>query len=371
MPRPLRSSCDRCHSQKLKCPKEPGSATCSRCRKAGSHCVFSPAGPAWRRASSNVTYNNDALFQQSPQGDDNLDLHLIWPPLPGASGPSVTNLDYISPALSDPTLDTETTWQDPRSICVRQLSTIAAEIHAVSVELSPIADIHLPKGGDPEELFSQYVIHISHSRCIEQLLTLAQRLIDLYPDLLRLLSGESNPCRIGDCQDPDCLHNCELSNDFADVFKEAAPARSRIDAFLFNLVAACHGKVSDVLDYIADASQFCAKVTAASPDLSQPRLHIPELRVGNFVASAASASSMQATLFAHIASVLVENAKSLRKTVEDASKAIDPPGREMMVVLLQCELLEERSQRQADQFSRIRDGITRCAYMKPISTSPK
>ncbi|KAJ8111777.1 hypothetical protein ONZ43_g5542 [Nemania bipapillata] len=249
---------------------------------------------------------------------------------------------------------------------------MAVEIHAVSVELSPIASIHLPKGSAIEELYSQHVIHVSHARCIEQLFALAQRLIDLYPDLLRLFSGESDSCcmQTGDCKDPDCFHNCDLLGDFADLFMDAASTRSRrIDTFLFNLVMACHGKVLDVLDYIVDITKFCAKVTTASPDLVQPQLHIPELRVGNVLASATSASSMQATLFVHITSVLMESAQSLRKAIQDATKGANPPEKDVMAVLLQCELLEERSQRQAHQFSRIRDGLTRCSSTKPAPTS--
>jgi hypothetical protein len=88
-------------------------------------------------------------------------------------------------------------------------------------------------------------------------------------------------------------------------------------------------------------------------------LHIPELRVGNFVASAASSPSMQATLFAHITSLLKENAKLLRKRLEDASAGDSLPNKGMKMMLLQCELLEERSQLQADQFIRLRDGLTK------------
>jgi hypothetical protein len=38
----LRTACDRCHSQKLRCPKPAGAEVCDRCRKAGRPCVFSP-----------------------------------------------------------------------------------------------------------------------------------------------------------------------------------------------------------------------------------------------------------------------------------------------------------------------------------------
>jgi hypothetical protein len=38
----LRVACDRCHSQKLRCPKAAGADTCDRCSKARTPCVFSP-----------------------------------------------------------------------------------------------------------------------------------------------------------------------------------------------------------------------------------------------------------------------------------------------------------------------------------------
>ena len=38
----LRSACDRCHSQKLRCPKRPAAEVCDRCIKSGAPCIFSP-----------------------------------------------------------------------------------------------------------------------------------------------------------------------------------------------------------------------------------------------------------------------------------------------------------------------------------------
>lgn len=37
-----RSACDRCHSQKLRCPKRQGAVVCDRCVKAGASCIYSP-----------------------------------------------------------------------------------------------------------------------------------------------------------------------------------------------------------------------------------------------------------------------------------------------------------------------------------------
>ncbi|KAF6842707.1 hypothetical protein CMUS01_02835 [Colletotrichum musicola] len=61
---PLRYACDRCHSQKLRCPRSDDSAKpkadvpCSRCRKAGALCVVSVRGRVGRpskAASRNPT----------------------------------------------------------------------------------------------------------------------------------------------------------------------------------------------------------------------------------------------------------------------------------------------------------------------------
>lgn len=44
----IRSACDRCHSQKLKCRKLPSNGQCARCVKAQTACVFSPANRGFR-----------------------------------------------------------------------------------------------------------------------------------------------------------------------------------------------------------------------------------------------------------------------------------------------------------------------------------
>ena len=43
IPQKRRLACDRCHSQKLRCPKTQGAVSCARCSKAGAPCEFSPS----------------------------------------------------------------------------------------------------------------------------------------------------------------------------------------------------------------------------------------------------------------------------------------------------------------------------------------
>lgn len=56
----LRAACDRCHSQKLRCPKPAGAEVCDRCQRAGRPCAFSPfrqkkePGRAHEKASMNT-----------------------------------------------------------------------------------------------------------------------------------------------------------------------------------------------------------------------------------------------------------------------------------------------------------------------------
>lgn len=364
--------------------------TCLRCRKTGADCVFSPAGAAWRRAAANTALRDSTSqghislpqHQQTLLGDDSnlLDISLAWPwpPLLDASIPP-PGLDHLqqsssvplpnsttpstSPrATADNAPETIVAQESPRTTCVRQLSNLAFEVDQVSAELSPMAVIHLARGGNVEELCSKHVIRVPYSRCIEQLFILTQRLIDLYPETLELMLGEDLPHEPEDCPDPECVHNSDIPEELADIFLEAGPRPGKVDVFLFHLLTACHEKVSGVLDRIAMSAKLCAKVCMTSPGLIQPKLHIPELRVGKFVASPTSSSSMQVALFAHVTSVLLENAKVMRKTLEGAltaEAAASPVDKQTQIILVQCELIEERNKLHAEQFMRISDNVTK------------
>ncbi|KAI5865339.1 hypothetical protein GGS23DRAFT_422270 [Durotheca rogersii] len=57
-----RSACDRCRSQKLRCPpREPGATACARCLRLGAECVTSYPRPPGRSSKAN---NPEALSQQ-------------------------------------------------------------------------------------------------------------------------------------------------------------------------------------------------------------------------------------------------------------------------------------------------------------------
>ena len=51
----LRSACDRCHGQKLRCTKSASAIDCDRCLKAKTSCVHSAALRFGRKAASQMT----------------------------------------------------------------------------------------------------------------------------------------------------------------------------------------------------------------------------------------------------------------------------------------------------------------------------
>lgn len=58
----LRSACDRCHSHKLRCPKQPDESSCQRCSRARVTCTFSP----FRQKKGNSTESDASINQHEP-----------------------------------------------------------------------------------------------------------------------------------------------------------------------------------------------------------------------------------------------------------------------------------------------------------------
>ncbi|KAM7197421.1 hypothetical protein V8F20_006566 [Naviculisporaceae sp. PSN 640] len=109
-----RLACDRCHGQKLRCPRQEGQGACQRCLRANATCVFSPRQ---KRTSPSVNKEKQrpqppsALQAQSPlpeQQSDTLDLDLLDPDIFFVSGHtdgSATN-SLTAPEFPDEFRDT-------------------------------------------------------------------------------------------------------------------------------------------------------------------------------------------------------------------------------------------------------------------------
>ncbi|KAK6062786.1 hypothetical protein SCUP515_13034 [Seiridium cupressi] len=358
MPRPLRTSCDRCHSQKLKCPKQMGSATCTRCAKAGALCLFSPAGPSGRRRPlATPTYENDLAF---PSDLGSLDMSLDWTSLdlaePLAISPQ-TQITQITPSQA-----TETQPSDPRAVCVQQLSSLALDIDRAYNLIPSRPNIHVPKDGPAHDLMALWSAKYSQSQCLEQLFTSAQQLVAIYPSTLDIIFQVSE---VEGCHDPDCLHRQELPVLVEDQLRglKGVYEADRLDAFVFNLLMTCHMRIVDVLDLLLVHVRICATVTLATPSLKEPKLDIPELKVGNFVASPESSSSMQAMLLVHIAPLLVDRAKQLSERAAEALKD-GQSTRQTSMLKLQCEVLVEAGESKVLALNKVRDALVKVGYMR-------
>ncbi|KAI0882369.1 uncharacterized protein GGS22DRAFT_50899 [Annulohypoxylon maeteangense] len=333
MPRPLRSSCDRCHSQKLKCPKELGVTTCTRCLKAGTPCVFSPAGLGTRRSMLTPVYLDDDL-------NTSVNAQFDWPSLDfgDALGTLPDTIQDLQPDTTQQARQADAASQDPRSTCIRQLTTLAVDVDLVSRDLSSISRVHAPKNLPIEKYHSRFIENNTRHLCIEQLFTHAQRLIDIYPQALRIIFDKVDNA---ECEDPDCFHAVELPDELAAFFTGLDDDQDKIDVFLFNLLASCHSKVVDAVGLVVHCARTCTQVTLTSPDLTQPDVRIPEVRVGSFVATSASSSTMQTVLLIHIGEVLVDYAQQISQQIATAFEHENSTQTQMLK--LQCKLLEEKS----------------------------
>ncbi|KAI0377612.1 hypothetical protein F5Y04DRAFT_173811 [Hypomontagnella monticulosa] len=356
MPRPLRSSCDRCHSQKLKCPKLVGVATCTRCRKAGTPCVFSPAGLSTRRSMQ-------PPIPSSYMDSDLVAMQLEWPPLDLESA-LVTPPELAQEPPSDvtqqvePAEEIEATSEDLRSFCVRQLTDLAVEVDRACLNLSSLSQIHIPKSRPIGDFHDKFIENVGRNRCVEQLFALAQRLIDVYPQVLKILFDKPG---LSDCQDLNCFHTVQLPGELAVIFSPSDGIQNDVDPFLFNLLVSCHSKVIDVMSAIISCAKTCTQVTVASPDFSEPGVHIPELRIGNFVASNSAASTMQVVLLIHLSSVLVEHTRRLSKRVATLVEH-EKDSRQAQILKLQCELLEEKTTTRVKLLEQVKEVFTKVGF---------
>ncbi|KAI1857565.1 uncharacterized protein JN550_013198 [Neoarthrinium moseri] len=358
MPRPLRTSCDRCHSQKLKCPKQPGIAICTRCAKAGASCVFSAAGPSARRTPLSLGHEDFGLQPQLGGFDVDLD----W-----FSGGSLNSGQPDAPFHSQTILHPDlSSIQDehPRSACVRQLLSLAQDFDHTSASIPSESQLHMDKDAPLPDVVASWAEKYGQRQCLEQLFASGQRLLDLYYNTIRLIFEQPG----GDaCEDGNCLHRQDLPADVEEKLAEALVVDhgkpTPMDPFVFNLLVICHTRFNDILTLLMVHMKTCVRVHFASPTASDPKLHIPALKVGSFVASPESSSSMQAVLLVHIASVLVDRAKQLAEKVQTATKEEKSTTKAQMF-RLQCQALVEEGESNVIALKKVRDVLVHIGWMR-------
>ena len=364
MPGPVRTrlACDRCHSQKLRCPKDPASSACTRCARAGATCTFSPPGRTSQQSGPPVVAPVDETSASSvadvlPEAVDAVGLD--WPFMyDGLSLESL--LGVVTPNPSEPVRseaadegpgrsgDRPNNGSDVRADVgekprpyFHELTKLAAEVGELLTAMPADAVLHLPRDELVQSIVHEMSKLFDHSGLLERTFANLQRLVDLYPDIVKeSLSLGLEPRR--PCEAPDCIHHGPLPAGLAPIAERmnAEGSGPQVDLALANLLLVSHMRVLDVLDAALAHSISCFRLTYASPTLTELDFHTPDMRIGSFVPPKASSAMMQAVLLKHLLSGLGRRLRQFR----DALSSI-PGGqsdKRIQCLVIQVELLQER-----------------------------
>lgn len=192
---------------------------------------------------------------------------------------------------------------------------------------------------------------------LDSLLHHAQDLASLYPEATSASINKRATAHEADaiCTVPDCIHQ-----DRASLHTTPLP---KLDHALLNLVMACHIRLLDIMDTLAEHGRMCAFMVATLPQDYDPKFAVPEIRVGSFVAPTNTAASMLLSVLVELQTVLVERVKDMTAMI---TQVRDDPraAREAKVVSLQCEILQERAETTLGELSRFRDGLVSARLLR-------
>lgn len=378
-----RLACDRCHSQKLRCPKQPGSARCSRCLKAGSSCVYSPPGTNVSLFNGNSTEMKGSIITIDGMSMDSgsyaeafewaaydvMDFNTLVPEPPpeehrpyqeGPTSPaSMLNGSASSASTDGPPKKPEET----RPVCTKRLADLLLDTDKLWARLLISSTLHIPRN-DPHEVYLKALTEKATTKHIlENLFTLAQQLIDLYSPVTDLIfSSDADPAAA--CGVPDCTHEVELPHALRGLEGQGPPGRrgaaGYVDGALAGLLASCHTRLLDVLDRVFLLVASCTRVTLASPERREPDFDVAEIRVGSFVPQRNAAVVMQIVLLKHLMVCMSVKLGSLGGAV--AARTGHFRGEEedldIRILTLQHRSLVERHARQIEHIGTIEEFLS-------------
>lgn len=321
----LRQACDRCHDKKLRCPRPPGSLCCSRCTKANVTCVFSPPTRPLRYPS-NHNGNGVAGFD--------------WP-----------DLMILEQQTPSHVLET------PAQTIPERLAALLSGLDRMLQALPSSLEMHHV----PREQLREYADHVGDNfdlqLTLDGLLHHAQDLAAIYPEATsaavnkRMTAPESDAL----CTVPDCIHQDRTS-----LHTTPLP---RLDHALLNLVMACHIRLLDIMDTLAEHGRMCAFTVATLPPDYDPKFDVPEIRVGSFIAPSNTAASMLLGVLLELQTLLVERITDMSGVVAQVK---DSPGaaREARVISLQCEILQERAEATLGELTNFKKGLVSARLLR-------
>ncbi|KAM5513923.1 hypothetical protein FOXYSP1_04890 [Fusarium oxysporum f. sp. phaseoli] len=323
----LRQACDRCHSKKLKCTKIPASSVCTRCVKAGVTCLFSPPTRSLRHPD-NVAFNWSMLGLDEPSID----------PVPSI------NLDQF---ITTPPVSEDTDPPPPAQVTeISQLTDLMAGLDRLRTNFPTSQRDHLSIRELTEFM---KICKFDLGSFLEDLLQRSQKLLHLYPEVLKRLEPEDISCDA-----PDCIHNAQ---------KEFSLSKSRIsiDQSLIHLIMACHLRLLDIFDMITNHGRMCAHAVPLLPREHEPKFDIPEIKIGSFVAPKISAASMMIAMVIELQHSLSSRAEQLEGAV---SLAVGNESKAAKIISLQCESLKERASDTLEGLCSLRDNLMKLGVIR-------
>ncbi|KAF3764752.1 hypothetical protein M406DRAFT_107147 [Cryphonectria parasitica EP155] len=388
-----RAACDRCHSQKLRCPKQAGSIVCARCLKAGTPCTYSPPGTSVllpRAATGIISLEEDAMCEAG-EGQ-------VSSPFAGAFdwGSTAANFDFnnffsaVTPpsvAQQDPALVQPSTASRPptthlgstkdvsfdepastRSTCLRKLTGLLAEAESLSARLPFRPSLHISKNDLQEASLKVLAEKMSTKSLLEDFFVVAQQLVDVYP---AAVSAATTPdpqsgaaaaaaAAAAACTQPDCTHTVELPPAAREIEQHLYP--STADMALANLLFACHTRLLDILDGMFQLMTSCVRVTIASR--REPDFDVSEMRVGSFVPQRTAAVLMQIALMRHLVARLTDRLGAFGERIASwAGGGAAEASLEGDILRMQHELLAKRQSKNTAQVGLIEEFLLKMDFL--------
>ncbi|ROW16123.1 hypothetical protein VPNG_01985 [Cytospora leucostoma] len=246
--------------------------------------------------------------------------------------------------------------ENARPACTKQLTDLLLDTDKLWERIPLRSTMHIPRS-DPHELYLKALTEKATTKYIlENLFTVAQQLIDLYPQAVTLISSRDADSAAA-CDVPDCTHELVLPPSLRDL-EEQLPSQgksARVDAALANLLVSCHVRLQDVLDRVFLLVTSCTRVTLASPDRREPDFDLSEMRVGSFVPQRTAAVLMHMTLLKHLMLTLSDKLALFREAVSSRKISGTVEDLEARVLAMQHESLAGRHARQVQHISTIEE----------------
>jgi hypothetical protein len=193
------------------------------------------------------------------------------------------------------------------------------------------------------------VCEINVGEFLEELLQSSQKLVHLYPQVLKQLEP---PQDTTPCETPDCVHNSQLFSH--------SRLKVSIDQSLIHLLLACHIRLLGLFDNIVNHGRMCAHIAPMITPEREPRLDIPEIKIGSFVAPKISAASMVIAMVIELQTTLNTRAQDLHDVI---SSNVGHDARTAKIIDLQCESLKEHASKTCSDLHSFREHLQKLGVL--------